>query len=127
MCQAQQLAARHHIAGGVVRRADKYQLDAGIDARQHCSYIQLEAVRSQGHVDHARALYTRGYRIHAVGGRADQNIVLTGTAEHAQQQVYGFIAAATDQQLRRIDTIERCHTLHQGRRLRLWITIETGL
>ncbi len=60
-----------------------------------------------------------------VGGQHD-DVVEPGATEHAQQQVDGFVAAATDQHLFGAHAIQPRQALHQRRRLRLGVTVEAG-
>ena len=117
----------HGIAGGIVGAAQEHDARVGIAGREHRIGVEGEPLRDfQWDFTHGRTLDARGDGIHSERGRADDHVVDAGAAETAQQQVDGFIAAATRQQLIGTHAIQRRQALRQHMRVRLGVTVEAG-
>ena len=75
---------------------------------EHGVGIEREVFRrNKRHGDDARVLNAGGDDVHAVGRRRDEDRVLAGAAESAQEKIDAFVGAAGDEHLGGRDAVER--------------------
>lgn len=89
-------------ARGISRRAKVHQLDVPLRGQrvQHGGDVDAE-VRRRGErdLDQPDVVDLRRDRVHAVGGRADEDAVDGGAAKDAQQGVDGLVGADADKEV----------------------------
>ena len=121
----------HIVARRVVGGTEENEFDAraggvagsGNDSRQ---VQRIARVAQQGHVHDGRALDTGSDGVHAEGRWALQNGVLPRRAEHANQQVDGFVAAATSNETLRWHAVQFRQPRLEGQRVWLGIAVQAS-
>ena len=100
----QKILPLHGVTGGVVRRAQKYQLYAVFRGGQgFCDGGGVRAEILPGrNLQYPGAVGIGAHPVHAVGGRTDNDAVRVGLAEGSDKKADGFVTAPGNQNVFRL-------------------------